>query len=215
MSKPLTTASSARVDSSPRRRSVDVPHALRQRIVFGATQRLARAWHALRRARLRLQGMQIGKGVTLGRVKANWPAQVAVGERTQVLDGVVFDYCHGVPMPGPSMVIGKNGYVGRDVEFNIRKGVSIGDDCLIAAGVRFIDHDHGIAPGKLIREQQGPEAAIQVGSDVWIGANVLVLKGVTIGDGAVVAAGAVVTKSIPAGEIWGGVPAKPIGERTA
>jgi acetyltransferase-like isoleucine patch superfamily enzyme len=39
-----------------------------------------------------------------------------------------------------------------------------------------------------------------------------VLKGF-IGDGAVVAAGAVVTKSIPANEICGGVPAKYIKTR--
>ena len=39
------------------------------------------------------------------------------------------------------------------------------------------------------------------------------LQGVTIGDGAVVAAGAVVTKDIPAGEVWGGVPAKFIRKR--
>lgn len=36
----------------------------------------------------------------------------------------------------------------------------------------------------------------------------IVLPGVTIGKGAVVAAGAVVTKDVPDGETWGGVPAK-------
>jgi acetyltransferase-like isoleucine patch superfamily enzyme len=54
---------------------------------------------------------------------------------------------------------------------------------------------------------------IIIGENVWLGCNVAVLKGANIGDGAVVAAGAVVTKSIPPYEIWGGVPAKKIGER--
>jgi len=54
---------------------------------------------------------------------------------------------------------------------------------------------------------------VVIGRDVWIGCHVVVLPGVTIGDHAVVAAGAVVTKSIPSGEMWGGVPAKKIGER--
>ena len=40
-----------------------------------------------------------------------------------------------------------------------------------------------------------------------------VLDGVSIGDGAVVAAGAVVTKDIEPYAIYGGVPAKKIGER--
>jgi len=44
--------------------------------------------------------------------------------------------------------------------------------------------------------------------EVWIGANVVVLRGVRIGQGAIVAAGAVVTKDVPSMEIWGGVPAR-------
>jgi acetyltransferase-like isoleucine patch superfamily enzyme len=49
--------------------------------------------------------------------------------------------------------------------------------------------------------------------DVWLGCHVVVLMGVKIGRGAVVAAGAIVNKNIPSYEIWGGVPAKKIGER--
>lgn len=54
---------------------------------------------------------------------------------------------------------------------------------------------------------------IQIGSDVWIGAQVIVMDGVTIGHGAVVAAGAVVTKDVPPYGIVGGVPAKLIKYR--
>ena len=39
---------------------------------------------------------------------------------------------------------------------------------------------------------------ISVGSDVWIGGNVVVLPGVTIGDGCVIGAGSVVTRDLPA-----------------
>ncbi len=48
---------------------------------------------------------------------------------------------------------------------------------------------------------------------VWLGANVIVRQGVRIGEHAVVGAGSVVTKNIPPGEIWGGVPAKFIKKR--
>jgi len=64
-----------------------------------------------------------------------------------------------------------------------------------------------------MRSQAGPESEITIGSDVWLGCHVVVLKGVCIGDGAVVGAGAVVTKSVPEGEIWAGVPAVKIGTR--
>ena len=54
---------------------------------------------------------------------------------------------------------------------------------------------------------------VVIEDDVWVGANVTILKGVTIGHGSVVAAGAVVTKSCPPYSIIGGVPAKLIKMR--
>lgn len=44
--------------------------------------------------------------------------------------------------------------------------------------------------------------------DVWIGANVTILKGVTIGKLSIIAAGALVIKDVPPYSIVGGVPAK-------
>jgi acetyltransferase-like isoleucine patch superfamily enzyme len=55
-------------------------------------------------------------------------------------------------------------------------------------------------------------APIIIGEYVWLGVNVVVLAGVKIGDGAVLAAGSVVTKSVPSGQLWGGVPARLIRE---
>ena len=55
---------------------------------------------------------------------------------------------------------------------------------------------------------------VKIGKDVWIGANAIVLKGITIGNGAILGAGSVVTKDIPPYEIWAGVPAKFIKERS-
>jgi acetyltransferase-like isoleucine patch superfamily enzyme len=54
---------------------------------------------------------------------------------------------------------------------------------------------------------------INIGNDVWLGANVIVVDGVNISDGVIVATGSVVTKDIPAYAIVGGVPAKVIKYR--
>lgn len=48
---------------------------------------------------------------------------------------------------------------------------------------------------------------VEIGNDVWIGANVIILPGVNIGDGAILAAGTVVTKDVPPYAMVGGVPA--------
>lgn len=51
------------------------------------------------------------------------------------------------------------------------------------------------------------KALIELGSDVWIGANAIIMPGVKIGDGAIIASNAVVTKDVPPFAIVGGVPA--------
>jgi acetyltransferase-like isoleucine patch superfamily enzyme len=156
--------------------------------------------------------MHIGKETYLPKVFVTWPHKVSIGKNCHLEHHIYFKH-DGIWSDGYSINIGDNVFIGSNCEFNIRKGITIGEDTLIASGCRFIDHDHGINRSDLMKIQNGVEKEIIIGSDVWIGCNVIVLKGVKIDDGAVVAAGAVVTKSIPPFEIWGGVPAKKIGER--
>lgn len=52
------------------------------------------------------------------------------------------------------------------------------------------------------------DAPVEIKEDVWIGANVTILKGVTIERGAIVAAGSVVTNDVQPYSIVAGVPAK-------
>lgn len=54
---------------------------------------------------------------------------------------------------------------------------------------------------------------IEIGNDVWIGTDSIILDGVKIGDGAIIGAGAVVTKDVDDYAIVGGVPAKLIRYR--
>lgn len=52
------------------------------------------------------------------------------------------------------------------------------------------------------------KAPCEIGDDVLIGANAVILEGVKIGNGAVVAAGSVVVEDVPAGVVVAGTPAK-------
>lgn len=167
----------------------------------------------LRILKYSVSGLKVGKNTLLPQVNITWPHQVVIGNNC-VLEKQIYFKFDGIWKPGPSIIIGDHVFIGTGCEFNIRKKITVGEDSLIASGCRFIDHDHGTKAGGLMRKQHGAEKEIKVGNNVWLGCNVTLLKGVEIGDGAIVAAGAVVTKSILANEIWGGVPAKKIGDRT-
>lgn len=52
-----------------------------------------------------------------------------------------------------------------------------------------------------------------IGNDVWIGCNSVILPGINVGDGAVIGAGAVVTKDVPPYAIIAGVPGEIIAYR--
>ncbi|MCX2485281.1 acyltransferase [Pedobacter sp. MR2016-24] len=159
-----------------------------------------------------LIGLKTGKNTRLAPLKVTWPHQVIVGDNCTLEDDIFFKF-DGIWKQGPSIKIKNRVFIGAGCEFNIRLGIEIGDDGLIASGCKFIDHDHGFAYGELVRTQQGTEIPIKIGKDVWLGCNVIVLKGVVINDGAIIAAESVVTKSVPKEEIWGGVPARKIGMR--
>jgi len=103
---------------------------------------------------------------------------------------------------------GDHVFIGRGSEFDVICQVSVGDHTVIAPGCFVTDHNHGIAPHSRVDQQQCISNAVSIGTDVWLGTNVVVLPGVRIGDGAVVAAGAVVTRDVPAMAVIAGVPAR-------
>lgn len=86
--------------------------------------------------------------------------------------------------------------------------VTIGSYCVIGADVKIVPH--------ALEGLEISHAPIKIGDRVTLGVNSVVFSGTTIGDDAIVAAGAIVKKNtvIGAGEIWAGIPAKKIGDRS-
>jgi galactoside O-acetyltransferase len=92
--------------------------------------------------------------------------------------------------------------------------IEIGDDVLVGPNVVIRAADHRIDDVSVpIRQQGHVPGRINIESDVWLAANVVVTAGVRIGRGCVVGAGSVVTSDLPAFSICAGAPARLLRHR--
>ena len=146
--------------------------------------------HYLRRFFYRLAGMKISAGSTIHMMARIYdPRYITIGEDSIIGEQVTLD--------GRRQLTGSIG------------GITIGNHVDIASQVMIWTSEHDLHDPHF----KPIEAPVTIEDYVFIGPRAIILPGVTIERGAVVAAGAVVTKSVSAGTIVGGVPAKPIGTR--
>ena len=92
--------------------------------------------------------------------------------------------------------------------------VSIGENCHITAGVKFITHDGGTL---ILDPEEGGDFVlvgdINVGNNVYFGLRSMIMPGITIGDNVIIGAGSIVTKDIPSNSIAVGIPARVISTK--
>lgn len=87
--------------------------------------------------------------------------------------------------------------------------IYVGDHTMFGPGCILATANHPINPELRAKDYQYVKP-IHIGSNVWLGAGVIVCPGVTIGDNTVIGAGAVVTKDIPTDVVAVGSPARVI-----
>lgn len=99
---------------------------------------------------------------------------------------------------GGELIIGDKCFFNHNVSITCKKKILIGDRCQIANNVVIVDHDHAGS------ENWGSyvETPVTIGNDVWIGANVVIMRGTTIGDKAVIGAGSIVKGDVPEGKVF-------------
>lgn len=91
--------------------------------------------------------------------------------------------------------------------------ITLGRHALLGPEVFITASDYQTELGTPVMDQPRIERDVVIGDDVWLGARVMVVAGVEIGKGCIVGACSVVTRSIPAGSIAVGNPARVIGKR--
>ena len=114
---------------------------------------------------------------------------------------------------GNHIQVGKNFFANYNCTILDVAKVTFGDNCMLAPNVAIYTAGHPLHPdSRNSMYEYGIE--VNIGNNVWIGGNTVILPGVSIGDCCVIGAGSVVTKDIPAWSVAAGNPAKIIRKIT-
>jgi len=151
------------------------------------------------------------------------------GILSQDYRSISMDIVNESPIALGSVRVGKNVRIGKRTYMNsgyLHSNITIGRFCSIGYNVLVAppnhptnwlsthpfqyNEDYGFSDQPRVFYDNDTTV---IGNDVWIGANVIILRGVKICDGAVIAAGAVVTKDVEPYAIVGGIPAKVLKHR--
>jgi acetyltransferase-like isoleucine patch superfamily enzyme len=105
-------------------------------------------------------------------------------------------------------------WVNHHTSLSGQGGLKIGNFVMIGPNCNVLTSTHNFHEWTKPMSHQGvSNGAVEIGDDVWIGANAVILPNVKIGRGSVIGANAVVSTDVEPFSIVGGVPAKLIKYR--
>lgn len=139
--------------------------------------------------------------------------RIRIGAYTFVYDFVVIKAVGG----SGDIEIGEHCYLNAQTTIYSGSGVKLGNFVLIAPGCVISPTNHAFDRRDVPIRHQGfmpSRGGVVIEDNVWVGANCTLLDGCHIGTGSVIAAGAVVNCRVEPYAIYGGVPARKIGNRT-
>lgn len=168
----------------------------------GTIRDRARLWWVVRRggASLSIPFRVTGRGAAAAHRNVTVGAGTRVGQFAWV----------SLTSPEARLTIGRDCTINSMFSATLRGRIEIGDGVGIGDRTLVMDHEHarsGDAATGFSWALTEPRP-VRIESGVHIGVNVVVMPGVTIGENAVVGANAVVTRSVPAGAVVAGVPAR-------
>lgn len=170
-------------------------------------------WNTLNR--LGMGNTQIGKNFrSCGLIRVRNRGKIVIGDQVTINSAPMANPIGGqgwtilVAQKGAKITIGDGSGISNCAIF-AAKGVTIGRQVMIGAGVKIYDTDfHPVDFTARMENKPPKKAAVTIENGAFIGAHSIILKGVTIGEKSVIGAGSVVTGNVPANEIWAGNPAR-------
>lgn len=87
--------------------------------------------------------------------------------------------------------IGSNFSMSNNSVLTAHQSIKIGNDVILGPNVQIYDHDHDYKRPEGTKEGKYICDGVEIGNNVWIGANTVILRGTKIGDNCVIAAGSV------------------------
>jgi len=104
---------------------------------------------------------------------------------------------------------GYNNFFNTNCKIVSLEKINIGDNNLFGPNVVIVDHNHRYCDAnELICHQGFDVKEINIGSNIWVGANTTICAGVNICDNVVIGANSVVNKDINMSGVYAGAPVK-------
>lgn len=131
--------------------------------------------------------------------------KVSFSAKLFIADNATFIFGNGIKILENTIIsivengtlsISDNVIINHSSTIYVADNIYIGKSSRVSHQCSIIDHNYHEENGNNFAKKL--KNKINIGENVWIGANALILKGVSIGDNSIIGAGTVVTKNIQA-----------------
>ncbi|MCC8161143.1 MAG: acyltransferase [Oscillospiraceae bacterium] len=129
------------------------------------------------------------------RFAVNGGGKIFLKKHIHTVRNVLFDADGGV------IEVGEGSFFNSGCMVVSKELVTVGNYTSFGPNTFVYDHDHNIKSSFSIHDSGFATSPVHIGSNVWIGANCVILRGTTLGDGCVVGAGSVIKGVYPPGAV--------------